>query len=130
MQTKSEMINRIAELAEENAELKAKIKKYAAINEQETKDYAVLKAENDKLKEEVETRDNLIDHFRDGALYRATITIASEYQKDRTKLKQTLQEIKEYAECIGNEEMINGYAIRAKSALWRIAQKITKAEEE
>lgn len=46
------------------------------------------------------------------------------------KYKQTLQEIREYAESIGNEEMINGYAIRAKSALWRIANKIAKVEEE
>lgn len=53
-----------------------------------------------------------------------------ELKAENERLKQTLQEIKEYAECIGNEEMINGYAIRAKSALWRIANKITKAEEE
>lgn len=35
------------------AELKAEIKKYAAINEQETKDYAELKAENERLKREM-----------------------------------------------------------------------------
>lgn len=52
------------------------------------------------------------------------------YRYMAKKYKTCLQEIKEYAECIGNEEMISGYAIRAKSALWRIAQKITKAEEE
>lgn len=40
------------------AELKAKIKKYAAINEQETKDYAELKAENDRLK-------RIIDNVKD-----------------------------------------------------------------
>jgi chromosome segregation ATPase len=49
MQTKSEMINRIAELAEENAELKAKIKKYAELNEIDTRDYAALHNENIKL---------------------------------------------------------------------------------
>lgn len=92
------------------------------------KDYAELKAENDRLKEEVETRDNLVEHFRKESLSWANI--ANEYQKDKTKLEQTLQEIKEYAESISNEEMINGYAIRAKSALWRIANKIAKAEEE
>lgn len=68
------------------AELEAKIKKYAAINEQETKDYAELKAENERLKEEVKTRDNLSETFRKEALSWANI--ANEYQKDKTKLEK------------------------------------------
>lgn len=39
-----------AELRAENKELKEKCKKYGEINEQETKDYAKLMAENEKLK--------------------------------------------------------------------------------
>lgn len=35
-------MSELDELKAENAELEAKIKKYAAINEQETKDYAEL----------------------------------------------------------------------------------------
>lgn len=76
-----------------------------------------LKAENDRLKEEIKE----VKKYQ----------YEQEYlEKEIERLKQTLQEIKEYAEIIGNEEMISGYAIRAKSALWRIANKITKAEEE
>lgn len=37
-------------LKKQNKELQEEIKKYAAINEQETKDYAELKAENERLK--------------------------------------------------------------------------------
>lgn len=77
---------------------------------------AELKAENERLKQEWR-----LDCLK--CEYKNT-------KADVDKYRKTLQEIKEYAECIGNEEMINGYAIRAKSALWRIAQKITKAEEE
>ena len=39
---------------QECEELKEKVKKYGEINEQETKDYAELKAENDELKKEVQ----------------------------------------------------------------------------
>lgn len=46
MQTKSEMINRIAELAKENAELKA----YMDVNEDFKKAWEELKAENEQLK--------------------------------------------------------------------------------
>lgn len=84
-----------------------------------------LEQENARLKEEIETRDNLIDHFRDEALYRATI--ANEYQKDKTKLKHTLQEIKEIAE---NEiKKLTDSAINGGRYL-EILDLITKAEEE
>lgn len=74
-------------------DLKKSFLEYLDVVENLAKENAELKAENERLKEEIETRDNLIDHFRDEALYRATI--ANEYQKDKTKLEQTLQEIKE-----------------------------------
>ena len=92
------------------------------------KENAELKAENERLKQEIETRDNLVEHFRKEAINWAKIS--NDCIKDIENYKQTLQEIKEYAESIGNEEMISGYAIRAKSALWQIANKITKAEGE
>lgn len=104
------MINRIAELEEENAELKA----YKDVNEDFKTAWEQLKAENERLKA---SKDKYYQQ-----------TLDDEIQIN--ELLQTLQEIKEYAESIGNEEMINGYAIRAKSALWRIANMITKAEEE
>lgn len=79
---------------------------------------AELKTENEQLKA-------LCDTYR--TCYQAK---HSDIKCLFIKYRQTLQEIREYAESISNEEMINGYAIRAKSALWRIANKIAKAEEE
>lgn len=48
-----------------------------------------------KLKEELEIRDKMVEHFRKEALNWARI--AKKYQKDKTKLEQTLQKIKETA---------------------------------
>jgi hypothetical protein len=79
--------------------------------------YERLKAENEKLQEKLSGK-------------RFICKDCMAFAKKIEQYKQTLQEIREYAESISNEEMINGYAIRAKSALWRIANKITKAEEE
>lgn len=101
-------------LKEQNKDLQKQVLNLKAENTE-------LKAENDKLKEEVETRDNLIDHFRDEALYRATI--ASEYEKDKTKLERTLREIKE--KC--NEARRTG---RKAYLPIDILDVITKAEEE
>lgn len=67
-----------------------------AQNEGLKKQNADLQKENAKLKEEIEIRDNLSEKFRKEALSWANI--ANEYQKDRTKLEQTLQKIKEIAE--------------------------------
>ena len=84
------MINRIAELAKENAELKA----------------------------ELQIRDNIAEHFRKEALSWANI--ANECQKDRTKLEQTLQEIR--------DRIPKDYEIEQ----WYedVTQLITKAESE
>jgi len=59
------------------------------------KQNAELQKENAKLKEEIEIRDNLSEKFRKEALSWANI--ANGYQKDKTKLEQTLQEIKAIA---------------------------------
>ena len=93
---------------------------------------AELKAENERLKEEIETRDNLIDHFRDEALYRATI--ASEYQKDKTKLEQTLQEIKKICkmdcgECQYNQDCDCNFEECEEAKIDDILDLITKNEE-
>jgi len=102
------------------------------------KDYAELKAENDRLKEEVETRDNLVEHFRKESLSWANI--ANEYQKDKTKLEQTLQEIKDVAEewmkdyCyLDNFKDEEGCSICHENKdcySYRLLKALTKAEEE
>jgi hypothetical protein len=57
---------------------------------------AELKAENDRLKEEVETRDNLVEHFRKEAINWAKIS--NDCIKDIENYKQTLQEIRAIAQ--------------------------------
>ena len=81
---------------------------------------AELKAENEKLKEEVETRDNLVEHFRKEAINWAKIS--NDCIKDIEKYKQTLQEIK--AIVCGNYEIIDPQGRKD------ILKLITKAEEE
>lgn len=140
MENKSEMINRIAELAEENAELKKYIERMdkpeiqvidaeiLTLKEENAKLNAIidgyqpkiqalkdenyglnqellgykkgvqaaeiveLKAENEKLKEEVETRDNLVEHFRKEAINWAKI--ANDCIKDIEKPKRRCNKIK------------------------------------
>ncbi|MBR6099393.1 hypothetical protein IKP85_06570 [bacterium] len=98
--------------------------------EDKDKIIAKLKAENERLKEEVEIRDNLSETFRKEALSWANI--ANDYQKDKTKLEQTLQEIKEIAEMAIN----GGYATKSSDYSegmeiigHYVLQLITKAEE-
>lgn len=87
---------------------------------------AELKAENERLKEEVETRDNFSETFRKEALNWANI--ANEYQKDKTKLEQTLQEIKEIAE---NAYCLTNYTNKDMANFAKqVLNLITKAEEE
>lgn len=77
-----------------------------------------LKAENERLREEIEIRDNLSEKFRKEALSWANI--ANEYQKDKTKLLKTLQEIKKY---------LNGHKIADEVRIKCVIDLITKAEE-
>lgn len=74
---------------QECEELKAKCKKYREINEQETKDYAELKAENERLQEEREKAKNYNLEYGQ-LLIKAT--------NKNNKLSKTLAEIKEIAE--------------------------------
>ena len=89
-------------LEQENEQLKKSIDRIIQEKEIKTidldiaKENAELKAENERLKEEIEIRDNLSETFRKEALSWANI--ANEYQKDKTKLKQALQEIRDMAD--------------------------------
>lgn len=95
-------------LKKQNKELQEEIKKYAAINEQETKDYAELKAENEQLYEEKDCLHKIIDRLLENAGYSKDIASAEDFenvyenmQYNRQKLseyKQTLQEIKAIAD--------------------------------
>lgn len=77
--------------------------------------------EINKLKEELEIRDNAVEHFRKEAIRWANI--AKEYQKDKTKLEQ---EIKELA-----RGLINGSIGGCEDDIGYMLQEIlTKAEEE
>lgn len=98
-----------------------------------------LKLENEQLKEELETRDNLIEHFRKEAINWAKI--ANDCIKDIEKYKQTLQEIKGIAErCINkdtcydceysNDCYIEDAEIPTYDICKLVLQLITKAEEE
>ena len=95
-----------AELQKENARLKEE-------NYNKLIAWEEMQAENERLKEEIkevkkyqyqqeyldkeiEIRDNLSEKFRKEALSWANI--ANGYQKDKTKLEQTLREIKKIAE--------------------------------
>jgi len=86
------LFDNVKRLEQENAELKA----YKDVNEDFKTAWEELRIDNERLKEEVETRDNLSETFRKEALSWANI--ANEYQKDKTKLEKTLQEIKKIAE--------------------------------
>ena len=89
----------IKRLEQENAELKTKLsstKCYLCGESFLAPEGAELYEENARLKEEIEIRDNLSEKFRKEALSWANM--ANEYQKDKIKLEQTLQEIKKIAE--------------------------------
>ena len=100
----------------------------------EFKYIAELKAENDRLREEVETRDNLVEHFRKEAINWAKIS--NDCIKDIEKYKQTLQEIKVIAEQLlekGLEPQSVEHQLRLKGKRELasiILDLITKAEEE
>ena len=121
-------INDVKRLEQENAKLKAKIKKYAAINEQETKNYAELKAENDRLKEKNEKLNKITGIFS-ARLYEKYCTTLQEIKAiadapspfvDNFKIKSATEVGYDYA-AICNE---------LESRLHEVLVLITKAEEE
>ncbi len=143
-------MNEVEELKAENAELKAKIKKYAAINEQETKDYAELKAENQRLKkdkiglhseikqleqENAELKEEnyqlqkdcqICENFIDFIPCKPIRDMDYDLQKvisQRDKYYQTLQEIKEICKNSHTSASEDYYRTADK-----IIQKITKLE--
>lgn len=88
-----------------------------------------LEQENERLKEEVKIKDNISEKFRREALSWANI--ANEYQKDKTKLKQTLQEIKEIAdEWMNNDWSCFHCRSNMDEKLKEILDLITKVEEQ
>lgn len=100
-----------------------------------------LEQENDRLKEEVETRDNLVEHFRKESINWAKIS--NDCIKDIENYKQTLQEIKAIAEApkpfidfSGTKtatEIEYDYAAicnELELRLHKVLELITKAEEE
>lgn len=108
--------------------LKQDIEAYKQSEKKASEIIAELKAENDRLREEVETRDNLVEHFRKEAINWAKIS--NDCIKDIEKYKQTLQEIKAIAEspreCILSEVSCCNICER----LDKISHIITKTEEE
>ena len=82
-------------LKKQNKELQEEIKKYAAINEQETKDYAELKAENDRLKEEI-LKFRWDNPYFD--LYNNVVNQRDIWEQKSEQYKSCLQEIKAIAE--------------------------------
>lgn len=122
------------------AELKAKIKKYAAINQQETKDYAELKAENERLKEANQSLSMLGTD-----LASANETVRKEFfradknkdmwREKTEKYRTTLQEIKnickmDCGDCQYNQDCDCNFEECEEAKIDDILDLITKAEEE
>lgn len=139
MQNKSEMINRIAELAEENAKLNAiidgyqpkiqalkveiaELQAYKDVNEDFKTAWEEIKAENDRLKAEI--KNNKSAYQVELGTYNMECGNLLEENK---QLLQTLQEIKEIAKAdvriVGDEKFYY-------DSIEEILQVITKAEEE
>jgi hypothetical protein len=104
---------------QECEELKEEVKKYGEINEQETKDYAELKAENDELKELI-AQDQC---FQD----KSHKCVKSFYIDER--YKQSIEKIKEIAEKEVNNRML--FADKESFCDFnKILQKISEVENE
>ena len=81
-------------------ELKEKVKKYGEINEQETKDYAELKAENEELKKIInEAKSSSLDlqSFLVGE------AVQNEYEQQLDQLKKTNEELKNIIKSLQNK---------------------------
>lgn len=152
MQTKSEMINRIAELAKENAELKAELQKFKDMAKkgldefkdvggcwgcglqlqlnQDMEDIKQLKAENEKLKHSNENLRLALKTYEMPEVVKVlTDWRTGELDLRMNRYKQTLQEIKKIAEEHINTRML----LSDKKSFFEfnnIYKLITKAEEE
>lgn len=113
--THDQMVDKIAKLSEEVGFWRAKCANADG-------DIEKLEAENERLKEKVETRDNLVEHFRKEAINWAKIS--NDCIKDIENYKQTLQEIKAIAETGMHCEGMGC------DFMPKILDLITKAEEE
>ena len=140
MQTKSEMINRIAELAKENAELQNKLLVeatkgryiYSTTDQYTMGKIAELETENERLKKEIRLYD-CIEKWGTEQCRCAYRCLGNEFCEDADKridkYKKTLQEIKAIA-----EEMYEDYSKRwddnISEGLEQIIDLINKAESE
>ena len=150
MQTKSEMINRIAELAEEVEQWKHEYEALDACLELAQSKIAELKAENERMKSEIKNNKsayevelgtynmecgNLLEENKELAHYLACMT------EQRNRANTCLQEIKETAEKLMADNLCNncdGIGLDANCQdtgcpyyqMEKILQKITKTEEE
>ena len=150
MQTKSEMINRIAELAKEVEQWKHEYEILDACCELAQGKIAELKAENERMKSEIKNNKsayevelgtynmecgNLLEENKELAHYLACMT------EQRNRANTCLQEIKETAEKLMADNLCNncdGIGLDANCQdtgcpyyqMEKILQKITKTEEE
>jgi len=121
------------DLQRENVELKEKIKKYAAINEQETKDYAELKAEIERLnnclmESLTHEKDALDKSIEIKAENERLLKQKNNVMRKNIVLYATLQEIKVICDY---ENEYNSIGIDDyKRMIKDILDLITKAEEE
>lgn len=99
---KCKNVNIFLQQSRENAELKEKIKKYATINEQDTKDYAELKAENARQKKTIEKQWKLLEQCgvsAGGELKRVSYLLE--------KLREELTRLKKENEILLDQLVIN-----------------------
>lgn len=108
----NEYLKKIGHLQSENKELKEKCKKYGEINEQETKDYAELKVENERLKT------------------RGTPPLIGVVLTENKQLKQTLSEIKEIVQFSNRPYKLCGEYNDCCDVLNKIWNKINEVEDE
>ena len=96
----NELVDLYKAKEQECEELKEKVKKYGEINEQETKDYAELKAENEELKKIInEAKSSSLDlqSFLVGE------AVQNEYEQQLDQLKKTNEELKNIIKSLQNK---------------------------
>lgn len=122
------------DLQAENEQLKNNIELMAKYNDENFAELLKCRKENEELKEQLSGKtffcENCEKLARESEEFKATaddlLKIQYALADSCNKYSKALEEIKEYASAIEKEELIAGYAIRAKSALWRIVKKINE----